>query len=429
MSENQILKQERNNKIPDSENHLSQNSHIFKGKLMLFDLAVRGHHPSYIQHLIKYWQKQNFNGHLDIVVSPKFFEEHSDVVELQNGNVSFTAITSEEEAMLSSRKSRIKRNLRNFNEWKIFCNYARLLNTTHALLMYFDTCTLPLALGAKSRCAFSGIYFRPTFHYNQFAGYQSSWKVRLQELREKFILSRIMKNPQLQNLFSLDPFAVEHLNKFNSHAEAIHLADPVEQIPFTNENLLTSIKEDLGIESGRQVFFLFGAITARKGIYQLLEALKLLPNELCQKLCLLIVGESGIKAELEKIIGDISQTKPVQIISRYEFIPSEEMQAYTQMVDVILAPYQRHVGMSGILLLAAAAGKPVLSSNYGLMGEMVQRYNLGLAVDSTLPEEIAAGLSRMLAAPKEELCDRAKQQSFAEQNSAEKFAQTIFEHL
>ncbi len=428
MSENQILKQERNNKNHDSENHPGQNSYIFKGKLMLFDLAVRGHHPSYIQHLIKYWQKQNFNGHLDIVVSPRFFKEHSDVVELQNGNVSFTAITSEEEAMLSSRKSKIKRNLRNFYEWKIFCNYAQSLNTTHALLMYFDTCGLPLALGAKSPCAFSGIYFRPTFHYNQFAGYQPSWKTRLQELREKFILSRIMKNPQLQTLLSLDPFAVEHLNKFNSQAEAVHLADPVE-ILSSNQNPSSTIKEDLGIESGRQIFFLFGAITARKGIYQLLEALKLLPDELCQKLCLLIVGESGIKAELEKIIGDISQTKPVQIISRYEFIPEEEMQAYCQMVDVILAPYQRHVGMSGILLLAAAAGKPVLSSNYGLMGEMVRRYNLGLAVDSTLPAEIASGLSRMLVAPKEELCDRTKQQYFAEENSAEKFAQTIFEHL
>ena len=428
MSENQILKQERNNKNQDSENHPSQNSHIFKGKLMLFDLSVKGHHPGYIQHLIKYWQKRNFNGHLDIVVSPAFFKEHSDVVNLQSGNVSFTAITSEEEAMLSSRKSKIKRNLRNFNEWKIFCNYAQLLNTNHALLMYFDTCSLPLALGAKSPCPFSGIYFRPTFHYNQFPGYQPSWKDQLQELREKIILSRIMKNPQLQTLFSLDPFAVGHLNKFNSQAQAVHLADPVE-ITSTNQNPSSSIKQDLGIEAGRYVFFLFGAITSRKGIYQLLEALKLLPNELCQKLCLLIVGESGITSKLEEIIGDISQTKPVQIIRRYEFIPDEDMQAYFQTVDVILAPYQRHVGMSGILLLAAAAGKPVLSSNYGLMGEMVRRYELGIVVDSTLPEEIASGLSRMLVTPKQELCDRIKQQSFAEQNSAEKFAQTIFEYL
>ena len=420
MSENQILKQERNNKSQDSENHPSKDSHISKRKLMLFDLSIKGHHPSYIQHLIKYWQKQHFNGHLDIVVSPAFFKEHSDVVELQNGNVSFTAISSEEEAILSSRKSKIKRNLRNFYEWKIFCNYAQLLNTTHALLMYFDTCGLPLALGANSPCPFSGIYFRPTFHYNQFDGYQPSWKDQVQQLREKFILSRITRNPQLQTLLSLDPFAVEHLNKFNSQAQAVHLPDPVEEIPYNDEITSSSIKEDLAIEPGRQVFFLFGAITARKGIYQLLEALNLLPDELCQKLCLLIVGESGIKAELEKIIGDISQTKPVQIISRYEFIPDQEMQAYCQMVDVILAPYQRHVGMSGILLLAAAAGKPVLSSNYGLMGQMVRRYSLGLAVDSTVPEEIASGLSRMLVASKEELCDRTLAQSFAEENSAEK---------
>jgi glycosyltransferase involved in cell wall biosynthesis len=99
------------------------------------------------------------------------------------------------------------------------------------------------------------------------------------------------------------------------------------------------------------------------------------------------------------------------------------------MADVILAPYQRHVGMSGILLLAAAAQKPVLSSNYGLMGEIVRRYELGLTVDSTEPKEIAKGLTRFLVEDSDKLCDRAKMKSFAEQNSAEEFARVIFEHL
>ncbi|HCF26063.1 MAG TPA: hypothetical protein DEV81_02300, partial [Cyanobacteria bacterium UBA11049] len=48
-------------------------------KLMLFDLSIYGHHPSYIQHFINYWSKQESSGSLDIVVSPKFIQEHSDV--------------------------------------------------------------------------------------------------------------------------------------------------------------------------------------------------------------------------------------------------------------------------------------------------------------------------------------------------------------
>jgi glycosyltransferase involved in cell wall biosynthesis len=94
-----------------------------------------------------------------------------------------------------------------------------------------------------------------------------------------------------------------------------------------------------------------------------------------------------------------------------------------------LAPYQRHVGMSGILLLAAAAGKPVLSSDYGLMGELVRRYGLGITVDSTVPSEIAKGLMRCLTEPATVLVDLDRMESFAEQHSAERYAKTIFEQL
>jgi glycosyltransferase involved in cell wall biosynthesis len=85
--------------------------------------------------------------------------------------------------------------------------------------------------------------------------------------------------------------------------------------------------------------------------------------------------------------------------------------------------------MSGTLVLAAAAQKPVLSSNYGLMGKLVQDYHLGLTLDSTQPREIAKGLTRFLQEPESVLCDRTLMKKFAEQNSAEKFADVIFNHI
>lgn len=401
-------------------------------KIVLFDLSVRGHHPNYIKHLIKCWHEHELLGHLDIVVSPRFLTEHSEVVDLASSydreNINFVAIAPEEEAALNSRKSRFKRAFRNFQEWQIFCKYAEKLKADRCLLMYFDTCELPLALGAKSPCSFSGIYFRPTFHYNKFGNYNPSWQDRFQQLREKLFLSRILRNSQLKNLFCLDAFAVKHLDKFNTHVRAIALPDPVEVLN-NSETQLKNLKKEFGIEENRQVFLLFGALTARKGIYQLLDAISTLPPDLCQKMCLLLVGESNIQAQIKTKIDIICQSKPIQIIGQYEFVSEQDVQAYFQMADVVLAPYQRHVGMSGILLLAAAAQKPVLSSNYGLMGEIVQRYELGLTVDSTVPEEIAKGLTRFLVEDTDKLCDRTKMKSFAEQNSAEEFARVIFEHL
>jgi glycosyltransferase involved in cell wall biosynthesis len=246
--------------------------------------------------------------------------------------------------------------------------------------------------------------------------------------REKLLLSRILRNPQLKTLFCLDPFAVKHLDKFQGYARAVYLPDPV-QLSNNSKQPLMITRESLGIEPGRRVFLLFGSLTERKGVYQLLKAIRCLLPDVCQKICLLLVGESSIKASLENEIVSICQAQPVQIIRHYEFIPVQDVPPYFQLTDIVLTPYQRHLGMSAILPLAAATEKPVLSSNYGLMGEIVRRYELGLTVDSTIPEEIAKGLAQCLHESPEKLCDRTKMKSFAQQNSAQQFANTIFQHL
>ena len=429
-------------KLPENQVHfkmkfvrsnISQSS--TNSKLLLFDLIVGGHHGSYIQHLIESWCEEELSGILNIVVSPNFLQVHSDVVDIalkhKRVSINFIPITSEEEASLHSNKSSIRRAFRAFGEWELLCKYAEKLGATHCLIMYFDTCELPLTAGMKSPCPFSGIYFRPTFHYGDFADYAPSWKDKVQQWREKFTLGRILRHPQLQTLFCLDPFAVKHIGaKFSTQAEVVHLPDPV-QIHQNYKFQQNKLPESIGIDPDRRVFLLFGALTGRKGIFQLLEAILLLPSELCRKLCILLVGsvDHAGQANIKSKVATICQDQPVKIIEHYEFVPERDVPAYFQLADVVLATYQRHVGMSGILLLAAAARKPLLSSNYGLMGEIVRRYSLGIAVDSTVPSEIAKGLTRFLLESPQEFCDQGQMEIFAKQNDSRTFASKIFQKL
>jgi glycosyltransferase involved in cell wall biosynthesis len=113
---------------------------------------------------------------------------------------------------------------------------------------------------------------------------------------------------------------------------------------------------------------------------------------------------------------------------RDEFVPEEDVQLYYRSADIILAPYQRHVGMSGVLVNAAAAQKPLLCSNYGLMGEITRQWQLGLTVDSTSPDEIAKGLTEFLA--KESVLDNKSQmKAFAMANSTNNFAKKVFQNV
>ena len=405
-------------------------------RLMLFDLALGGHHGNYIQHLIDWAYQQGFRGAIDIVVLPQFAEIHQDTVaaieraKQPQIKIELVAISAAEATALGSRDSGMSRTRRNLREWQLFCKYAKKLQTTHALIMYLDTCEIPLAMGMQSPCPFSGIYFRPTFHYQLFENYTPNRKDKLQHWRERLTWTRIFKHPQLQTVFCLDPFAVAALAGQHPHKKVIHLADPVQPSPAIPTDLAT-VKMKLGIAADRRVFMLFGGMDGRKGIYQLLEAIQLLPSEICEHFCLLLVGQPHPtdQVNIHQKITALGQTKPLQVIEHYDFIPEAAVSTYFQLADTVLAPYQRHVGMSGILLLAAAAGKPVLSSDFGLMGELSRRHQLGLVVDSTKPTEIAKALATLLTASPQTLSNLSQMKLFAEQNSINLYATTIFQHL
>ena len=402
-------------------------------QLMLFDLEPTGHHGSYIEYVLKFWCEEQLQGHLNIVVSPELIEQHPHLLNFatqsEQKNICFIAIKPEE-AQLPSPQSFTGRIKRAFQEWQLLQKYTSQLQPDHCLLLFLDSVLLRFGLGAKLPCPFSAIYFRPIFHYSQFPHYQPSLREKIWHWRDKLCLSTLLKSPQLEKIFSLDPFAVKPLQDFNSSTKIVHLPDPVEIIN-SSQSQAKQLKSSLGIESGRRTFLLFGLLAARKGIYQLLEALPLLSSSLQKKLTILLVGvvASEDEAKFSAQVSQLSQTLGVQIICHHEFISEAQIQLYYQLTDVILAPYQRHVGMSGILVRAAAAGKPVLSTNYGLMGEITRRYELGLTVDATQPQEITQGLEQFLQQSPSSFCNPITMEKLAQQNHAEKFTQVIFNNL
>lgn len=400
---------------------------------MLFDLSINGHHPIYIQHLIQWWGKHQLPFDLDIVVSPRFIQHHTDVIDLatkyNHCSIQFIPISEQEENEFKPHNlGPLQRMQRSFQEWNLLCRYAEKFKSDHCLILYFDPYQLPLILAERSPCPISGIYFRPTFHYQNFTQCRLTRRDRIQQVREKLLLRQVFRNPQLKTLFSLDPFAVKYLQKFQKKVQVLPLADPIVEALVSSKQIL-QLRERLGVEGNRQIALLFGALTGRKGIYETLDALLDLPSQLQSSLCIVLAGQVNLQDHKRLVakIAEIHSASAVQIISQFEFLIESEVPVYFQMADIVLAPYQHHVGMSGILLQAAVAGKPVLSSNFGLMGEMVKKYRLGLAIDSSKPSEIATGLSSLLVRNNAKPFDVVQMKIFAQENSADKFARVIFD--
>ncbi len=404
-----------------------------RDRLLLFELGLSGHRPGYLQHLVRFWNERNLAGVLNVVVRPEFIHRYPDIVDLATksgqGQVNFVPLTDAEEAE-TYLADRANSKALNFREWALLAKYADRLNASHSLIMYFDFMSLPAAQGKPIGCPFSGIYFRPTFHYNTFEFYQPAWSDRFQQWREKAVLSWVLQHSQLQTLFCLDQFATDQFDSFHSKAEVVYLPDPVQIYP-ESTGVTAQLRQQLGIDPDRKVFLLFGELSDRKGLSKLLSAIALLSPIDCQKLCLLLVGPIAKASQplIRHQVSCLSDGLPIQMIIHDQFVPDSQIQPYFQLADVVLAPYQRHVGMSAILVRAATAQKPVLSCNYGLMGELTHRHRLGLAVDAAQPEQIANGIRQFLRTDPETFCDRQKMQQWASQNTAEKFASTIFNHI
>jgi glycosyltransferase involved in cell wall biosynthesis len=447
-------------------------SEVSPNRIMLFDLDYRGHHAGYLQHLICYWRDHHLPGSLDLLVSQTFLEKHSQIVALgtnwpddsgRHHAIRFTAITDREQAALVesaeleySFSGRIRRA---FQEWQLLQKYTRQLGTTHCLIMYLDTVLLRLALGSKLPCPFSCIYFRPIFHYAQFANYRPAGKERLWQWRDRLCLTRFLGSPQLHSLFCLDPLAIDPINQLAAQSrralpnslpnslsnplpkalpnplpkalpKAQYLPDPV-QVASQPEVDAATLRQTLEIWPDRKVCLLFGVLSERKGTHQLLAAIEKLSPDLCQQLCFLLIGPSPSDQQqwLAARVAQITTFRPVQIIYRHSFVADHNVQPYFQLADLVLAPYQRHIGMSAILVRAAAAQKPVLSADFGLMGEITRRHQLGLTVDATDPDAIAHALSQFVTAPIAQLASVTQMQQFAAQNRAERFASQIFQQI
>ena len=401
---------------------------------MIFDLiSITGHHPGYIRHLVRYWTDHNLSGELYIVVLPGFVEKHRDITSLvaegQRSFVKFVPISKQESISIGNRNTFLQKVHRNFKEWNLLCKYAKQLRIDHCLTLYIDTCEFPFLLGLMPPCPLSGIYFRPTFHYKSFSSYRTSIRDVFQHFRDKFFLQKTFSNPMLNTLFCLDPFASDIIRQMYPRSKVLSLVDPVD-IPEFSSQSVENLRNQYSISSKRKIFLLIGEIGARKGIYKLLEALRCLSPHLCERICLLIVGSTSPseKEAIQLLVDELCMNQPLQVITRFEYIAEEKISAYYQLSDIVVALYQRHAGMSGILLLAAASRKPVLSTDYGLMGEVVRRYKLGLAIDSTCVDSVLKAITHILEG-NDLSYDLNLMKSFAQSNNPSKFAEIIFDNL
>ncbi len=398
---------------------------------MAFDLDVGGHHAGYLQNLVRIWASEERRGRLSLAVSPELLDQHPELVaDARNADVPVLPVSLPPVASswLAKAPAELRLAERALREWRALCESAVRLSATHALSMYMDgLIQTPLALGLRAPCRISGIYFRPTFHYGGFSSVERPLRDRLKAARQRVLAGRALRHPALDVMFCLDPYAVDAMRAgLREGHKARHLADPV-AVHDEPEGTIAALRRELGLSPEKTVLLLFGMITPRKGLLEVLEALEHLPPPVAREVCLLVVGPMAadfrgrVHSAVERARGRTGAT----ILLHERFVPDLENQRWFGVADIVLAPYQQHVGMSAILIRAASAGKPIIADGYGLLGQLTERRRLGAVVDARDPRAIAHGIERLLRS-EGGLVDAEAQGQLARENTPAAFARAMF---
>ena len=386
--------------------------------ILIFEPDASGHHSGYLYHLISNFLQNDYSYKLIVLVSPDFFEKHALILQKTlSPRVEWVKISQIEFAEWQKPKSVFKRST---FEWELFCRYAKEFNAILGFFMYIDYLQLAVLSKSSPPCPVSGILFRPTLvNYST-----NSLKDKLNYWRKNITLKYFVKSKSVDSLFSLDPFARDFIEE-NWHTNKVkHLPDPVQVYPSTQAEF--QMKKTLGIEENRKVFLIFGYLDSRKGILEVMETIGNISREKSQKGCLLIVGlwEENERILFDSILPKIQQLSDFQIIVKNTYIKEEEIQEYFKVADYALALYHKHFGMSGIMVWAAAAQKPIIAYNFGLMGRIVSENELGITINNDLKEKF-----EMLLENENFIGNKQKMKAFAELNQAENYAKVILEYF
>jgi glycosyltransferase involved in cell wall biosynthesis len=176
---------------------------------------------------------------------------------------------------------------------------------------------------------------------------------------------------------------------------------PKDKISIVAHGLLTDASEFSGWNSrngsGRVTILLFGQIKPYKGVDVLLRAIAQLPPSIRNACSVRIVGRPEMPMDpLFSLVNELGLKQQIEFDLR--FIPDAEIPLLLYNSDILVFPY-REIDASGVLMLALAAGRPLVASRIGIFAEWLDDLGPGILVESDNPSALASALSPLISDP------------------------------
>jgi glycosyltransferase involved in cell wall biosynthesis len=392
--------------------------------ILVFEPDAEGHPREWLEHIMAYVAAEHTDITATFLVAAEMRKHLAACLpSAAGGRIRLMALTAAERWLCTRRFL----TLAAFARWWIMRRYLQRTGAQAGHFLSFDHMCLPMALGlGTGGKPVSGILFRPSVHYEGIGSYRPSLPERVRDWRKTVLYRLMLLNRAVQTVLSLDPYFTPYARRqYRFGAKVRTIGDPTHPSSGTATGVAA-------VPANRVSFVFFGYLTERKGILVLLDALARVNPEVSSRMSVAIAGrvETALRERVEAGVRHLRKVRPeLRLNLEDRWIPAAELDTIVGAADVVLAPYQRFVGSSGVLLWAARMGIPVLTQDFGLLGRLVHDHRLGLTADTLDPASLAAGIERMVIEGPGAFVDANAAQSFAASRTPRDFAAAVVTSL
>ena len=245
----------------------------------------------------------------------------------------------------------------------------------------------------------SGVYFRPRFLLNPV------WPPG--NLIKTIGFTRLLKKRWFKNIYLMDEYLFSSIQDRPIDQSFHFLPDPWSG-DFSQPK--DQARKILKIPLDKFVFLSYGIGDKRKGLHLVIRAMLETSDE--SRLFLLCAGQISKNSYIRNGLDKLETLGRAKVINRY--VSDVEEALCFCAADAVLLPYINHFGSSGVLSLAAGAGKMVVASDDGLVGRRVLEHKLGLLFSSGNTKALGKSMSQTMS------LSRSERNQF--QNSALEYA-------
>ncbi len=393
-------------------------------RILIFEPDAEGHSLEWLEHLMVFVADQARATEICLLAPEALCTALARSIPADGADrIRLVAISPLEHRLCTTRPLSVAA----FARWWVMRRYIRRIGAQSGFFLTIDLLALPLALGLGiGGPPISGILFRPSVHYGALGPYAPTRGERLRDWRKGVLYRLMLRNRSLSRVLSLDPFFPAYAQTQYAQGDKVQaLPDPAH--PPVEPPSSGATVEDF-VPPGRIGFLLFGYLAERKGPRAVLDALSRLAPATAARVAVLFAGrvDPALRERLEQKCRQLRAERPelwLRIDDRR--LDQAELARAVRQSDVILAPYQRFVGSSGVLLWAARVGRPVLAQEFGLVGRLTRDHGLGVAVDSSDPAQLACQITHMVDCGPATFIDRAAARRFAEAQTPQRFASLV----